>query len=272
MAKMFPEFKAVSFQVPIIQPENKYNPKSTKTSNFSDYLIVYFNFTYYLFYSPFKIIQQKSGFYIPASNKFHTLIVLILHSLGYILRIADFRILVFELFRDELLQNPEIYFRVLSHLVSVSFQAAGLYRIWFHSQDFVDIIHFSHLKLNQLSLLQPKSKVKCIFYHFLFTSFQYKTLTLNLFIGGFQISSKHSAWILCVLYTVLALHQSFQMYIVAPAKTWSETFWNRNLTSFGRYAIFLSNATQAVETVSAEELKWFDHILAVFVAVGRINR
>lgn len=223
-----------------ILPDKLYSNKPEP--RFGTFLLVYLKLSYYICYSPFKIVNDLSGEFTVKFNRIQRTLCLFLNTSGFILRFAEFRQSIFELTRGELVKNPAVYFRIASTVVSIVFQITGFYRLWYHFQDYVDILNFSIRHSNSI----PK--------------------------GNKIILSQAFSFCLFVSYFCFALHQVFYMYIIAPSSYSEIRLWTKELDPIERYIFSIANGTLTESISPAANITWLDYVSAVFVVIGKCNR
>lgn len=224
----------------ISSPRHKLDPIKPR-SHFENYLIVYLKLSYYIGYAPFKVVQDKTGAYVAKTNVLQRFSSVLLNISGFMLRLAEFRHLILDLFRTELYKNPTIYFRIAANFASVSFQIAAFYRLWFHHQDYLNILNFASKNTHKI----PK--------------------------GCKQVQSKLFTCIAFILCICFAIHQVVYMYVVAPSFD-NNQLGAQQLDTIEKYVFFLVNATFKTSVSPAAEINWLDYAYAIFVVIGKCNR
>lgn len=211
-------------------------------TRFETFLLVYLKLSYYICYSPFKVVNDVSGSFTTKFNIVQRILCIFLNSTGFIVRLAEFRQLIFQLTHDSLLKNPAAYFRIISSIVSISFQISGFYRLCNHSQDYVEILNFSVRHQNNI----PKGN-KII---------QSRAFTISVFITFF----------------CFAIYQVVYIYVIRPFPFSKSQLWTKELDIFQRYIFAIANGTLNKSISPAGNITCWDYVSAIFVVIGKCNR
>lgn len=140
--------------------------------------------------------------------------------------------------------TPYRYFQICTNLFILIFQLLGLKRFWMNGTEFLAILNFI---TNQSHILPS---------------------------GYLKIQHKNFCWLICLLFSSMALYQVVCKVILAPISTWNfeGTIWNRNLVSQANYLFFLTNLSESHTTIPTDQLTILDYFLAFFVAIGWVER
>lgn len=123
--------------------------------NFANILIVYFDFMYYLFVSPFRFVHVQSNkktsesHWKIHSNKFQQTSSILLGVLGLFANLVSFRAVLSSSKDNE--RNSDFYFALLSFSFALVSRVTIYKTLWCRSQTFLDIINL--LAINSTKFL-----------------------------------------------------------------------------------------------------------------------
>lgn len=107
----------------------------------TNFLVIYFNFTYFLCLSPFRLKRTENGFYKAEKSVFQTAICAILSCLSIIYLTANSRSKLSNTLQQDH-TSPLRYFQLLTTICMFFFHILSINKFWFSRHRFLRIINF----------------------------------------------------------------------------------------------------------------------------------
>lgn len=215
-----------------------------KSYNLANFLVIYFDWTFFLFISPYRFVRNKNkiGF---RSWKFYPQILIsgILNVLWLNYSITTCRKVANGAGGTHTSTGPSAYryFLVLSFFSSFIFQGLTIKRIWFNKNGFNTILNFM----------------------------ENERLT-----SSWIICSKPFIHFVCLLVTILALFEPMLQLLPQSfsSSSLALSMFNVKTVSEARYSFFITNYTQASRILNVEEITELDYFLCVMYNLGHVQR
>lgn len=121
--------------------QNMTTIKSNNTQNLANFLVIYFNFTFFLCLSPFRLTRTENCFYKAQKNILQTIISILLSSLAIVYIFSNFR----QTYVNTSLEgntSPLKYFELLNTFFMYSFQILAIKNFWASRHRFLLIVNF----------------------------------------------------------------------------------------------------------------------------------
>lgn len=134
---------------------NSPSPSKTKSSDLTNFLTVYFNFAYFIFCCPFRVVSDENGWFTARTSIPQKIICAFKNSTAIILMLTGLRTKINATASSQN-QNPLEYFGLLSSFFGFAFQSLTLKRFWANQDQFVDILNFIRSERHVL----PRAKIR----------------------------------------------------------------------------------------------------------------
>lgn len=211
---------------------------SKKPQSLSNYLVVYFNWAFFLGVSPFRFVKE-----FPNSYKIHKTILQ--SVISTFITILVFWVTIFgslrSVFNTPFLgehTNPLFYFYA-SSLASLMVLRVWVSKyLWFRQKAFLKLVNY---------------------------------IETNLF-ETYPIPNKFKINLICFLFLMIGLYEPIWRLFPASLTSVSTSLWSSNTISFARYTFFMVNFTKSQETIQTEEISSFDYLYLTLFLLGWLTR